>query len=212
MKKYDEQPVPFYSFEQHGVTKTIFVGPEVQAIKDQFEHYRDAGYKIYGITTTYIPNPDREYTPIEVNRFFKSFYWNEFLPNYLFNDRRWLKKYKNLQPLIYSFIDEHEPVARKQQVNFNKFKYDFAIRLHHHAVIAVPPQISDIFETFMGKNTLKRCHYMIMTSCVEAVDLNWTLYAAKMFRKYNDQYQFWGPISNNSTIGTNSCNEAIQEA
>ncbi len=210
MKKYDEKPEPFYSFKQHGVIKTIYVDPEVQSIKDQFGKYRDAGYKIYSITITYIPNPDRDYSPIEVNRFFRSFYWDQFLPKYLFSDPKWLKKYKNLQPLIYSFIDEHEPVVRKQQVDFNKFNYDFAARLHHHAVIAVPPQLCDRFERYIGENTLKNIHYMIMTSYIEAVDLNWIIYSSKMFRTYRDQFQFWGPIDNNATNGINSYHEYAQ--
>jgi len=68
--------------------------------------------------------------------------------------------------------------------------FEFPIRLHHHAILAVHPDNVDQLRHLVGTNTLTRFGHKIMTSDLKECDAIRTLYASKMYWKYPDFLSF----------------------
>ena len=152
---------------------------------------------LYHLTTTYKPYEKRTYTERDVNKFFVNFYVKKFL-HYLFYTSYFNKdKYRPLQPVCFCFVDEHEhrPVAREYaEIKNNYFssaiKYEFPIRLHHHAVLAAHPETLDRLDRLIGTNTLTQFSKIMMTSDVKRCDAARLLYSSKKLHAYPDYLMF----------------------
>jgi hypothetical protein len=149
------------------------------------------------MTTTYKPTDNRTYTERDVNKFFINFYVKKFL-HYVFDTSYFNKnRYRPLQPICFCFVDEHEqvPVAReyagiKDHYLSTSIRYEFPIRLHHHAVLAVHPETVDRFDRLIGTNTLTQFSRIMMTSDLKRCDAGRILYSSKKLHAYPDYLMF----------------------
>ena len=149
-------------------------------------------FTLFHLTTTYLPYQDRTYTARDLNKFFTNFYLKNLLPD-LFHTRTWTKSKKMKQPIILSFLDEHE--TKSVQVNTDTAGnpiYAHPIRLHHHSIIASRPATTDQFLAMCGDNTMLRYSPKMMTSNLVQCDADRVFYASKMLWKYPDDYLMFG--------------------
>ena len=152
---------------------------------------------LYHLTTTYKPYENRTYTERDVNKFFVNFYVKRLL-HYIFDTSYFNKnRYRPLQPVCFCFVDEHEqrPVAREYaEIEDNylstAIKYEFPIRLHHHAVLAAHPETVERLDRLIGTNTLIQFSRIMMTSDVKRCDAARLLYSSKMLHAYPDYLTF----------------------
>lgn len=153
---------------------------QMMAIADMFDNHKADGYKLYHMTVTYKPEGRRDVGVAEVNRYFKNFYLNDLL-KYIVNSSRTNSPSKRLiQPITFSFLDEHE----------QNYGSGFVQRFHHHAIMAVHEATVERMDRLNGVNTLVGWgnSKKIMTSHVRECDAMCSLYANKMHWKYCDDY------------------------
>jgi hypothetical protein len=165
---------------------------ESLSIQKKFEELQDDGYKLYEMSLTYSPfSNNRSHTPDGINKIFKQFYLNNFLRDYIFKSRYWTKKFHDIQPITYCFMEEHE-IPQKA---WNKVIgiYQCSDRLHHHAVMAAHPKTIHLIDTLLGEKTLLDFHSSIMTSSLQEADSNWVLYATKNYKKHEENWMLFGP-------------------
>lgn len=151
---------------------------------------RLSGRQLYHMTLTYKPYCKIEYKSDLVNKFFINFYVKSFLPFLLQTRNIHTIHKKSIQPICFSFIDEHE-----MKPHISGSSIEFPLRLHHHAILAMHPDTMQRFSPLIGTNTL---HYMgpqpniskVMTSDIRECDEFRVLYASKKFSKYPDYLQF----------------------
>ena len=140
---------------------------------------------LFHLTLTYKPFEDYSYSPKNTNDFFIHFYTKHFLP-FLLNTKNFQRsKYRELQPIGFSFLDEHESkVSTQKYLNTSRF----SARLHHHAILAIHTDTLDRMQTLIGENTLasNRFSNKVMSSHVRECDAMCLLYASKMYAKYPD--------------------------
>lgn len=140
---------------------------------------------LFHLTLTYKPFEDYSYSPKNTNDFFIHFYTKHFLP-FLLNTKNFQRsKYREMQPICYVFLDEHESKVRTQKyLNTSRF----SARLHHHAILAIHTDTLDRMQTLIGENTLasNKFSYKVMSSDVRECDAMCLLYASKMYAKYPD--------------------------
>ena len=139
--------------------------------------------KLYFMTVTYKPYQDKIYKDNHVNTFFKNFYTHKFLP-YLINKNYHRDSKRHLQPISLVFLEEHEPKADKN---------DFAVRLHHHAVLAVHDETIPRMNNLVGDDTLiqfSESENRIMTSNIQYCDADAVMYSSYMMNKYLDYMIF----------------------
>jgi hypothetical protein len=149
-------------------------------------------FTFFHLTTTYLPYQDRTYASKDLNKFFINFYLKTLLPE-LFHTRRCSKKTKSMQPLVLSFLDEHEskPVVVRTD-HANQPIYAFPVRLHHHSIIASRPSTTEQFQSLVGDNTMLRYSGKMMTSNLVQCDADRMFYASKMLWKYPNDYLMFG--------------------
>ena len=144
---------------------------------------------LFHLTLTYKPFEDYSYSPKNTNDFFIHFYTKHFLP-FLLNTKNFQRsKYRELQPICYAFLDEHESkVSTQKYLNTSRF----SARLHHHAILAIHTDTLDRMQTLIGENTLasNRFSNKVMSSHVRECDAMCLLYASKMYAKYPDFLSF----------------------
>ena len=146
----------------------------------------------FHLTTTYLPYDDRNYTSKDLNKFFINFYIKKLLPN-LFHTRKWSNAKRLKQPIVLSFIDEHESKAvLVRNDNANQPIYAFPVRLHHHSIIASRPSTTNQFQNLLGDNTMLRYSGKMMTSNLVQCDADRIFYASKMLWKYPGDYLMFG--------------------
>lgn len=149
-------------------------------------------FTLFHLTTTYLPYQDRTYTARDLNKFFTNFYLKKLLPD-LFHTRTWTKSKKLKQPIVLSFLDEHQ--TKSVQVNTNTAGnpiYAHPVRLHHHSIIASRPATTDQFLAMCGDNTMLRYSPKMMTSNLVQCDADRVFYASKMLWKYSNDYLMFG--------------------
>ena len=166
---------------------------------EKMDSYKNNGMHLFHMTITYIPYNDIQYQPRDVNGFFTKFYTRAFLP-FLLQERR-IERVRELQPICYSFLDEHEnkPAVGK----FHKISGTndvtprwYPVRLHHHAVLAVHPDTLGRMESLIGENTLCNIHtnttytHKILTTDLKPCTAMCLLYASKKLYQYPDFLQF----------------------
>lgn len=150
----------------------------------------DDDYTLFHLTTTYLPYQDRTYAEKDINKFFTNFYLKSLLPD-IFHTRRWSKSKKSKQPIVLSFLDEHEskPVVSRYDMK-NQPIYSYPVRLHHHSIIASKNHTSEFFTNSIGDNTFCKYASKIMTTSLVQCDADRVLYASKMLWKYPDYLAF----------------------
>lgn len=167
------------------------------ALAKQMLELEQAGNTLFHLSVTYNPFSDRQYTVEEVNLFFTRFYLRTVLPNLLHTRHINTHTNKLLQPICLAFVDEHEHKARPKLVR-NKITneleqtYIYPIKLHHHAILSVPPYTLLKMQTFVGLNNIPRNKWAnkVMTFDITQCESTRILYASKMLHKYPDFLPF----------------------
>lgn len=158
------------------------------ALVKLFHQYALEGRRLFHLTVTYKEYRDTPYDQRICNQFFINFYLKSFLPSILSTRNFNLPSKRALQPICYAFIDEHEskPKVRKSKV-------EFPIRLHHHALLAVPEQTFERLTTMTGTNVIPlrpKFASKVMTTHMRKCDPMTMLYASKRLRQYPDFLAF----------------------
>ena len=158
------------------------------ALVKLFHQYALEGRRLFHLTVTYKEYRDTPYDQRICNQFFINFYLKSFLPSLLSTRNFHLPSKRPLQPICYAFIDEHEskPKVRKSKV-------EFPIRLHHHALLAVPEQTCERLTTMIGTNVIPlrpKFASKVMTTHIRKCDPMTMLYASKRLRHYPDFLAF----------------------
>jgi hypothetical protein len=97
------------------------------------------------------------------------------------------------QPILLSFLDEHE--IKSVQVSTDATGnpiYAHPVRLHHHSIIASRPATTEQFLAMCGDNTLLQYSPKMMTSNLVPCDADRVFYASKMLWKYSDDTLLFG--------------------
>jgi hypothetical protein len=157
------------------------------------KYFHDLKYQsnrhLFHLTLTYKPFEDYSYSPKNTNDFFIHFFTKYFLP-FLLNTKNVQRiKYRELQPICYVFLDEHESRVSSQTY---MQKSRFSARLHHHAILAIHADTYDRMQSLIGENTLASNKFStkVMSSHVRECDPMCLLYASKMYAKYPDFLSF----------------------
>ncbi len=152
------------------------------ALVKLFQQYALEGRRLFHLTVTYKEYQDTPYDQRICNEYFINFYLKSFLPSLLSTRNFHLPCKRALQPICYAFIDEHES---KQKVR--KSKVEFPVRLHHHALLAVPEQTCERITTMIGTNVIPlrpKFASKVMTTHMRKCDPMIMLYASKRLRQY----------------------------
>jgi hypothetical protein len=147
-------------------------------------HQRNHG--LFHMTVTYKTYKNTPHTPKNTDDFFINFYLKCFLPELL--GTRNIQKKRNLQPICYSFLDEHEFRPRVFGT-----KVTFLDRLHHHAILAVHPNTIPRMNTMIGENCIpfrNKWASKVMTTHMRQCEPMTTLYATKQLKKYPEFLSF----------------------
>jgi hypothetical protein len=168
----------------------------IQYTRDGYHEYLESldpnEFTLFHLTTTYLPYQDRTYTARDLNKFFINFYLKNLLTD-LFHTRTWTKTKKMNQPIVLSFLDEHQ--TKSVQVSTDATGtpiYAHPIRLHHHSIIASRPATTEQFLAMCGDNTMLQYSPKMMTSNLVRCDTDRLFYASKMLWKYPDDYLQFG--------------------
>ena len=147
-------------------------------------------FTLFHMSTTYRPYQDRTYTERDLNKFFTNFYLKTLLPD-IFQTRKWTMTKRLQQPIVLSFLDEHEmkPVVSGHDVR-NQPIYAFPTRLHHHSIVASRPRTTEFLTSLIGTNTLLNYSAKFMTTDLKICDAERVFYASKMLWKYPEFQQF----------------------
>lgn len=153
--------------------------------------HQESGRFLFFLTVTYKPFQNKVYSPQDVDQFFTRFYMHHFLPELLQTKHYNRSKFRPFQPITFSFIDEHKPVATKSISNPNLL--ELSSRLHHHAVLAVHPDTLEQIQTLVGENTMRTgFSSKVMTTDLKPCDAGAVGYSSKMLHRYPDFLTFSG--------------------
>jgi hypothetical protein len=147
-----------------------------------FHQFQLENRVLFHMTITYKTYQNTPHSPKNTNDFFINFYLKCFLPNLLGTRNFHTPNKRMLQPICYSFLDEHEPKVKKLGDEI-----EFADRLHHHAILAVHPNTVDRMMRMTGQNAVPiRSKYAskVMTAHIVECEAMRTLYATKQLKKY----------------------------
>ena len=157
------------------------------------KYFHDIKYQsnrhLFHVTLTYKPFEDKSYSAKNTNDYFIHFYTKHFLPFLLNTKNVQRNKYRELQPICYAFLDEHESrFSSEYYLHSNRFSE----RLHHHAILAIHSDTYDKMQSLIGENTLASNKFSnkVMSSHVRECDAMCLLYASKMYAKYPDFLSF----------------------
>lgn len=159
---------------------------------------------LFHVVTTYKPYHDTTGNESVVNLYFKNWYQTWLLP-YLCTKNFHRNCKRQIQPITYSFIDEHEQIPVKDKFTrgtndksyaFDLYRYKFPLRLHHHSLVAVHLDTIEKMQGLIGTNTIVGSMYKIMTSDIKQCnpeDISRLVsYASKMYWKYPEYQVFIG--------------------
>jgi hypothetical protein len=143
-------------------------------------------FTLFHLTTTYLPYQDRVYKEKDLTKFFTNFHLKTLLPE-LFHSRTWTHTKKMRQPIVLSFLDEHDHKAVPMKSNASDSTiYAFPTRLHHHSIIASRTCTTDFYRSHIGENTLLSYSAKFMTTDLKECDADRVFYASKMLKTYPD--------------------------
>lgn len=153
--------------------------------------HQESGRSLFLLTLTYKPFQNKIYSSQDVDQFFTRFYLHHFLPELLQTKHYNRSKFRPIQPITISFIDEHKPTVTKSRSNPDLL--ELSSKLHHHAVLAVHPDTLERIQTLVGENTMQTgFSSKIMTTDLRPCDAGAVGYASKMFHRYPDFLTFSG--------------------
>ena len=180
--------------KKYTIPHSTYLDPKI--IQKSYFHYLDSldpnEFTLFHLTTTYLPYKDRNYTSKDLNVFFINFYLKKLLPN-LFHTRKWSTSKKLKQPIVLSFLDEHENKSVKVSTDAaGNPIFAHPIRLHHHSIVASRPATTDQFLEMCGDNTMLKFSPKMMTSNLVECGADRLYYASKMLWKYPDAYLQFG--------------------
>ena len=167
-------------------------------LTEQMHQLQSENRVLFHMTLTYRPYKDRIYRESDIETFFTNFHVRELLPHLLNTRNIHTVSKKRIQPVCLAFLDEHEmnPVPTATRIPLTgvqdnlSTKWEFPVRLHHHAILAVHPENVERFRTLVGTNTLRPFSKKIMTSDLKECDPGRLLYASKMYKKYPEYLCF----------------------
>ena len=167
------------------------------SICQKFHDLERSGRKIYFLTTTYLPSKDYEHTSEGVDDIFKNFYTRKFLP-WLHNTRHFnTPKNKAIQPITYTFRENHTPKKIPKKIQFYSYGevqqiYEFPLKLHHHSVLAVHKEHVHRITPYLGDNSFAhpRFSHRIMTSSLKEADIGAVLYSTKCWSSNREMMTF----------------------
>jgi hypothetical protein len=151
-----------------------------------FYDLESEGYSLYHLTLTYKPQP-HELSTERVDSCFVKFHTQFLLPKSLGTRNIHHQKFRQLQPIAYAFLDEHDP-EKSKFINSQT-----SIRLHHHAVYAVHPDAKEWFDEHIGQDTfsvLWKDFSPYLTSDLKPCEPMRVLYASKMLKTYPEFQMF----------------------
>ena len=194
--RYLAQKQLWYEYLNSNYINTSTFGERI-GFADYMYEQEQSGRVLYHMTTTYKPYEDRTYKERDVNNFFINFYVKKFLRHVVDSRRFNQLRHRYLQPICFAFIDEHEPEVVPEQYGViennclsSAVRYNFADRLHHHAILAVHPDTVDRIDRLIGTGSLIKFSKKMMTSDLKRCDAGRILYSSKMLHRYPDFLQF----------------------
>jgi len=146
-------------------------------------------FTLFHLTTTYLPYQELNYSESIVNKFFINFYLKSLLPD-IFHTRSWSNTKRLKQPLVLSFLDEHEHHPIQTNGDDDHPIYSHPIRLHHHSIIASRNYTIEFFQSQIGTNTFNRYSSKFMTTDLKQCGADRLFYASKMLWKYPNHLVF----------------------
>jgi hypothetical protein len=149
-------------------------------------------FTLFHLTTTYLPYQNITYSPKVINQFFINFYLKNLLPD-LLHTRTWSRSKKILQPIVLTFLDDHniDPLPVSNKSNEQPI-YASPVRLHHHSIVASRLATTDQFMSMLGDNTFVRYSGKMMTSNLNRCDAGVVYYVSKMLWKYPEEVLQFG--------------------
>jgi hypothetical protein len=151
-----------------------------------FYELESQGYCLYHLSLTYKPQP-YELTPERVDKCFIKFHKQFVLPRSLGTKYIHQNKFRKIQPIVHSFLDEHDPEKSKLSTCQNP------IWLHHHAIYAVHPDAKPWFDLHTGENKFSALwdeFSPYLTSDLTPCGAMRVLYASKMLKTYPEFLSF----------------------
>lgn len=200
--RYLAQKQLWYEYLNSNYINTSTFGERI-GFADYMYEQEQSGRVLYHMTTTYKPYEERTYKERDVNNFFVNFYVKKFL-RYVVHSRRFNQhSHRYLQPICFAFIDEHEPRVVPEQYGViennclsSAIRYNFADRLHHHAILAAHPDTVERLDRLIGTGTLIPFSKKMMTSDLKRCDAGRILYSSKMLHRYPEFLTFPCPKKN----------------
>jgi hypothetical protein len=161
------------------------------------EQHQKAGRTLFHLTLTYKPYSDRNYQEADVNKFFRTFYLQYFLP-YLLQTKHFNRTYwRQFQPICLAFVDGLEQELSQRTLRVKKPTElipasQLPALLHHHAILAVHEQNLSNLMQLVGKNTFAGFDfsYKIMTSDLKQCDATRLLYSSKRMKRFPEFMSF----------------------
>lgn len=165
-------------------------GRTQDALHKMLQNLNPDVFTFFHLTTTYRPYKDRIYIERDVSNFYKKFYLRSLLPE-MFHTRSWTHAKKLKQPLVFSFLDEHEiePTLVRSSSS-NERVFSFPTKLHHHTIIASRPFTTDFFRSHVGVNTMLDYSKKFMTTDLKECDPDRIFYASKLLNRYPEFLSF----------------------
>jgi len=192
----------FYAYQRINPTKLEFsefsnLDTERVLICQKFKELQRSGRRLYFLTTTYFPSKDYEHTSEGVDDVFKNFYTRKFLP-WIHNTRRFnTPKNKEIQPITYTFRENHDPKKVTKKVlsdpdGNSQTIFEFPLKMHHHSILAVHKEHVHRITPYLGDNTFShpRFSHRIMTSSLKEADLGAVLYSTKCWSSDREMMTF----------------------
>ena len=153
----------------------------------------DEGRTLFHLSVTYKRYQSRDYSESDINTFFKNFYQRTFLPRLLNTRNIHTNIKKSIQPICFSFVDEHEHSAKQKTVmnvvtNRLETIFHYPTRLHHHAIVAAHPATLEKMNSLCGISTIPKNKWSerVLTTELNKCDSNRILYSSKMYSRYPD--------------------------
>ena len=165
-------------------------GQNQDALHKMLQNLDPNEFTFFHLTTTYLPYKDHIYTERDVSKFYINFYLKSLLPE-IFHTRNWTQAKKLKQPLVFSFLDEHEiePTLLGSSTSKQPI-FSFPTRLHHHTIIASRACTTDFFRSHVGTNTMLQYSNKFMTTDLKECDPDRMLYASKLLNRYPNFLSF----------------------
>lgn len=167
----------------------------VEGITTWMNKLENDGYKLFAMSITYKAKKEFDHDAKFLNEIFWNLYWHHLLPEKIFKNKKWIRKYKADQPILLLFSEEHQEKAVKTYSprTTGGVEYIFPERLHHHAIVAVRSEHEAAMKSLCFENSLRQFSQWVLTSVIKPADLGWIGYAAKDLRLSLDDYQVYGP-------------------